>query len=143
MAWPDHWVSSSIAQKEFVPIIIAAAIWDPHWQACHVCFHSNNMAMVSVLDKKATSRVRMTQLHRTLFFYAAIYKFYCWKWWWERTQTGACRIGSSCSGALCSGPLLPHSRHLLVRHKAVLRLLPASASPTSPSFRSHIVPLCV
>ena len=143
MAWPDHWVSSSIAQKEFVPIIIAAAIWDPHWQACHVCFHSNNMAMVSVLDKKATSRVRMTQLHHTLFFYAAIYKFHCWKWWWERTQTGACCIGSSCSGALCSGPLLPYSRHLLVRHKAVLRLLPASASPTSPSFRSHIVPLCV
>ena len=50
-----------------MPIIIAAAIWDPHWQGCHVCLHSDNMAMVSVLDKKATRGVRMAQLLHTLF----------------------------------------------------------------------------
>ena len=49
LRWPNHCVMSSITLKEFVPIVIAAAIWGSHWQGCHVCFHSNNMAVVLVL----------------------------------------------------------------------------------------------
>ena len=46
------------------------------WQGCHVCFHSDNMAVVSVLVKRATKDARMNHLLRTLFFYTAIYKFH-------------------------------------------------------------------
>ena len=59
------------------------------------------------------------------------------------TQIGARCTALSCSGALCSGRLPPHSQCLPFRYKAVCCLLPASASPTSQSFRSHIVSLCV
>ena len=72
--WPNHWVMSSIALKEFVPIVIATAIWGPHWQGCHVCFHSDNMAVVSELVKRAAKDACMDHLLRTLFFYVAIYK---------------------------------------------------------------------
>ena len=71
------------------------------------------------------------------------FQLWCWTWWWRFTQIGARRTGWSCSGALFSGPLPPHSQFLLFRYKAVCFLLPASASPSSPSFRSHIVSLCV
>ena len=74
--WPNHWVMSSIALNEFVPIVTAAAIWGPHWQGCHVCFHSDNNAVVSVLVKRAAKDACMNHLLRTLFFYAAIYNFH-------------------------------------------------------------------
>ena len=74
--WPNHWVISCIALKEFVPIVIAVAILGPHWQGCQVCFHSEKMAVVSPLVKRATKDACMNHLLCTLFFYAAIYKFH-------------------------------------------------------------------
>ena len=141
-------------------------------------FHSNNMAVISVLVKRAANDACMNHLLLTLFCYAAIYKFHfsaehipgicitaadalsrnditsflvsflrwClwrfrlwyWIWWWRLTQIGACHTGSSCLGALCSGPLPSHSQCLLFRYKAVCCLLPASVSPTSPLHRSPL-----
>ena len=71
------------------------------------------------------------------------FPLWCWIWWWRLTQIGACWTGSSCLGTLCSGPLPPHSQCLPFRYKAVFGRLPASESPTSPSFRTHVVLLCV
>ena len=48
-------------------IVIAAAIWGLHWQGCHVCFHSDNKAVVSVLVKRAAKDACMNHLLRTLF----------------------------------------------------------------------------
>ena len=51
--WPASWLDVAIAQKELVPVVMAAAVWGHQWQGCHVCFHSDNMAVVSVLVNRA------------------------------------------------------------------------------------------
>ena len=74
--WPASWSDVAIAQKELVPVVMAAAVWGHQWQGCHVCFHSDNMAVVSVLVNRAAKDERMNHLLCTLFFYAAYYKFH-------------------------------------------------------------------
>ena len=45
--WPED---VDISVKELVPVVIAAALWGRHWTSEHVCFHSDNMAVVSILN---------------------------------------------------------------------------------------------
>ena len=72
---PASWLDVAIAQKELVPVVIAAAVWGHQWQGCHVCFHSDNMAVDSVLVNQAAKDELMNHLLCTLFFYVAYYKF--------------------------------------------------------------------
>ena len=78
--WPHAVGSRSNGQlyswSDLVPVVMAAAVWGHQWQGCHVCFHSDNMAVVSVLVNRAAKDERMNHLLRTLFFYAAYYKFH-------------------------------------------------------------------
>ena len=71
--WPASWSDVAIAQKELVPVVMAAAVWGHQWQGCHVCFHSDNMAVVSVLVKRA-AKDEPPAPHPV--FYAAYYKFH-------------------------------------------------------------------
>ena len=34
------------------PVVMAAALWGGLWQGQHVCFHSGNMAVISLLHTK-------------------------------------------------------------------------------------------
>ena len=53
--WPASWSDMAIAQKELVPVVMAPAVWGHQWQGCHVCFYSDNMAVVSVLVNRAAN----------------------------------------------------------------------------------------
>ena len=74
--WPNGWADKSIASKEMIPIIVAAALWGKSWSGKHICFHSDNMAVVAVLTKRSAKDDHLLGLLRCLFFYAPYYKFH-------------------------------------------------------------------
>jgi hypothetical protein len=45
--WPTTWQDVDISVKELVPVIIASVLWGPQWESKHICFHSDNMAVVA------------------------------------------------------------------------------------------------
>ena len=66
--WPSQWADVAIAQKELVPVVIAAVAWGCQWKGSHVCFHSDNVAVVSVVNKRSAKDELLNHLLRTLFF---------------------------------------------------------------------------
>ena len=39
--------------KKILPVVVAAALWGGgSWQGQHICFHSDNMAVVSIVNSK-------------------------------------------------------------------------------------------
>ena len=76
LQWPQHWSAVDIAIKEFVPVVIVAALWGSMWEGRHVCFCSDNMAVVSILNKYMAKVQLLNYFLRCLFFYASFYKFY-------------------------------------------------------------------
>ena len=73
--WPPSWSSVEISVKELVPVVLAAAVWGSTWSGHHVLFHVENMAVVAVLQKKASKDSLLTHLIRCLSFYAAYHRF--------------------------------------------------------------------
>ena len=73
--WTHEWVNRSIATKEMVPVVVAAALWGRAWEGRHVCFHSDNMAVVQILTKRSAKDLHLLALLRCLFFLASFYKF--------------------------------------------------------------------
>ena len=76
--WPEDWVNVDISVKELVP---AAALWGRHWTSEHVCFHSDNMAVVSILasrtaKKKKKKTLLMHLLLRCFSFFCAHSRFH-------------------------------------------------------------------
>ena len=59
IALPHHWFkvngrhSIDISVKELFPIVVAAAIWGKGWRQTRVCFHTDNMAVVAMLQNKS------------------------------------------------------------------------------------------
>ena len=47
---PEDWHAVHITAKELVPIVIAAAVWGPQWTQKCVCFRSDNIAVVDLLN---------------------------------------------------------------------------------------------
>ena len=75
LRWPVDWEDTYITPKELVPIVVAAALWGPHWTRKHICFRSDNMAVVDLL-KSCTSREQLLMhMLRCLAFYSAYYRF--------------------------------------------------------------------
>ena len=75
MQWPTTWEGHNIARKEIAPVLLVAATWGKSWAGKCVLFRSDNMAVVTVLQKnKAKDRV-LLQLLRCLHFYAAVWQF--------------------------------------------------------------------
>ena len=75
LQWPTVWANSGILEKELVPIVSAAALWGQHWAGAHVCFHSDNEAVVTIIQKRHAKHQPLTQLLRCLFFYASVFTF--------------------------------------------------------------------
>ena len=76
LQWPDLWSSTSISAKELLPIMLAVALWGPQWDGSHVCFHSDNEAVVAVIQRRYAKDKLLHSLLRCLFFYAAIFNFH-------------------------------------------------------------------
>lgn len=74
--WPEDWQGVNIAAKELVPVVVAAAIWGDQWAGKHVCFHSDNMSVVAVLNSRTAKDPLLMHLLRCFSFYGAYFRFH-------------------------------------------------------------------
>lgn len=72
-AWSEQWAEVNITTKELVPVILAVAIWGPHWASGHVLVRSDNMAVVEILKARSSRDPRVMHLLRCLHFFSAKY----------------------------------------------------------------------
>ena len=68
--------SCHISVKELVPVTMAAALWGPQWSGKHICFHSDNMAVVAVLQRRSSKSPPLMQLLRCVSLFSAFYGFH-------------------------------------------------------------------
>ena len=74
--WLNEWGGRDISVMELVLVFAAAALCGGVWQGHHICFHSDNMAVVSVLNMKTATSPLLIHLHRCLSFYCAHHHFH-------------------------------------------------------------------
>ena len=75
LEWPESWSRVHIAAKELVPMVIAAALWGPHWHGSCILFRTDNMAVVEVLRSHSAHDPLLMHLLRCLVFYASVHHF--------------------------------------------------------------------
>ena len=75
LAWPSSWDSVDIPIKELVPIVVSAALWGRVWSGSRVCFHTDNMSVVAILQSQSARNPLAHHLVRCLYFYAVLFDF--------------------------------------------------------------------
>ena len=70
--WPSGWEGVDISVKELVPVVVAVALCGGLWQGHHICFHSDNMAVVNTKTSKAPL---LKHLLRCFFFFVLFIAF--------------------------------------------------------------------
>ena len=75
MHWPDTWTGIEISAKELIPVVAAAAMWGRYWSGKHICFHSDNIVVVSVLQTRASKNTLLMHLLCCFSFYSAYFHF--------------------------------------------------------------------
>jgi len=73
--WAPSQQQQSIAYKELFPVVIAAHVWGHHWCHKHVLFHSDNDAIVHILNSRMSKVPGLMRLLRSLLFAAACHCF--------------------------------------------------------------------
>ena len=73
--WPASWAEVDISVKELVPLVAAAALWGRLWHRTRVCFHSDNMAVVAMLQNRSARGEKARHLMRCFYFYTAFFRF--------------------------------------------------------------------
>ena len=68
--WPAF-AGASIAAKELLPIIVAAAVWGPHWGGSVVLCHCDNEGVVAALKGGYCKDPTLAHMLRCLFFLEA------------------------------------------------------------------------
>ena len=82
--WKDYWFQQAwnddnaykpekIATKNLLPIVIAAAIWVPHWQGNVVSCECDHQAVVAILTRRTCRDHNLMHLLRCLFFFESYY----------------------------------------------------------------------
>lgn len=74
--WPAGWEAIDISTKELVPVVVAAALWGGRWAGQHIRFHSDNTAVVAVLNSGTARSPLLMHLLRCFSFYSAYYGFH-------------------------------------------------------------------
>ena len=69
--WPADLPECHIAVKEMVPVVVAATLWGASWQGRSVRFHSDNSAVVALLNSGSVRDDSLMQLMRCLALLAA------------------------------------------------------------------------
>ena len=69
--WPQSYLGSAIAPKELVPIVMACVVWGQAWRGQVVHVHSDNEAVVAVLNSGYCKDEQLMHLVRCLFFVLA------------------------------------------------------------------------
>ena len=76
LAWSDTvGVSSNIAVKELIPIVMAAAMWGKQWRGQVVNCRCDNMAVVAVIKSRASKESEIMHLLRCVAFIEARWEF--------------------------------------------------------------------
>ena len=73
LKWPLSYIEVPIAPKELVPIVVACVVWGCIWQGCVVHVHSDNEAVVTVVNSGYSKDPQMMHLTRCLFFILAVW----------------------------------------------------------------------
>lgn len=68
-------MNESTAYKEFFPIAIATHIWDYKWSRKHVLFHSDNEAVVHILNSRTSKIPGIMHLMQSLLMSAVHFHF--------------------------------------------------------------------
>ena len=74
--WPAATALPSIALKELVPVVFAAAVWGPQWQGHFILCHSDNAAVVSQINSLHAHDPLACQMLRCLAIFQAHYDFH-------------------------------------------------------------------
>ena len=74
-SWAVPQQSQSIAYKELFPVAIAAFVWVPQWCKRHVLFHSDNDAVIHMLNSCTSKISRLMRLLRHLLLSVARHSF--------------------------------------------------------------------
>ena len=69
--WPLSYSAVAISPKELVPVVMACFVWGHTWQGHVVHFHSDNEAVVAVVNSGYSKDAKMMHLVRCLFFVLA------------------------------------------------------------------------
>ena len=74
--WPESWEETDIASKELVPVVVVAGIRGKHWSGKDVCFHSDNTAVVAIVNSRTAKASLLMHLLRCFSFYCAYFRFH-------------------------------------------------------------------
>ena len=69
--WLAYWSDKCIAIKEMLPIVLACAIWGPHWRHKSVQVSCDNMSVVNVIRANTSRDQTIMHLLRCLHFFTA------------------------------------------------------------------------
>ena len=72
-AWEGVWKDKSIAVKELLPILLAAAMWGPFWAGNQVQVQCDNMSVVNIIASHTSKDKSIMHLLRGLHFICAYY----------------------------------------------------------------------
>ena len=82
-AWPPHWIQCpwgeqwmdvTITAKELLPIVLACAIWGPHWSHKRVQCFCDNMAVVNIWASQTSRHPIIMHLLRCIHFVLAVHE---------------------------------------------------------------------
>ena len=75
LEWPQSNSNSHISSLEMIPIVMAAAVWGHRWLGLSVRFHTDNTAVVALLNQGSVRDASLMHLMRCLCFIAAKFNF--------------------------------------------------------------------
>ena len=71
--WTNEWIDYHISVKELFPIVIAVEIWGQVMANKKVCFFSDNMAVVQVINKHTAKDRNLMKLLRRFIVHCLIF----------------------------------------------------------------------
>ena len=75
LQWPHPLANCHISTLEMVPIVAAAIVWGHEWRGLSVRFHTDNSAVVALLNQGSVRDNGLMHLMRCLSFVAAKFDF--------------------------------------------------------------------
>lgn len=73
--WPESWLPLSIAEKELLPVVVAAMVWGSSWKGLHIRCLSDNEAVVFALNRRSVRSPGLMRLIRCLSFVEVFFNF--------------------------------------------------------------------
>ena len=73
--WPADMGDCHISTKEMIPVVMAAIVWGHRWQGLSVCFHTDNTAVVALINQGSVRDSSLMHLMKCLSFVSAKFNF--------------------------------------------------------------------